>query len=128
MTWWRGIERTMLLDPRLEDRGSAGSAPFLEGPVALFLSQVATELLEQAREAAERGLPSIAPQLEGPDQFWEDAADYIEARGAWIDRAAASEPAAVTRGLVPLDEDLRDLRSRAVAAVRHSLQAKREGR
>jgi hypothetical protein len=128
MTWWRGIEQTMLHDPRLEDRGSAGSAPFLEGPVAMFLSQIATELLEQAREASERGLPSVAPELEGPDQFWEDAADYIDARGAWIDRAAEREPAAVPHGLVPLDEDLQDLRSRAVAAIRHSLQEKQPGR
>jgi hypothetical protein len=123
MGFWRNVERTMLRDPRLEDLASAESAPFLEGPVALFLSEVASEIARQATDAQERGADVVAPELEGPNQFWEEAVGYLEARGGWLDATLDGGEQPLLGDLEPLDERLRELRRRVVNAVRRQLAA-----
>lgn len=125
ITWFRGVEQAMLRDPEFEDWASrAASAPFLEGPVALFLSHMAGAILSQAGDAKRSGRPLVQPELEGPDQFWEDAADYMETRGGWLDETLDGAPLAIVKDLKPLDEDLRQLRGRVVAEIRRCLREK----
>ncbi|CAN5247619.1 hypothetical protein BH20ACT24_BH20ACT24_04450 [soil metagenome] len=92
--------------------------------MALFLSDVAREILTQAADAKRSGRLLVQPELEGPDQFWEDAADYMETRGGWLDETLAGAPPAILKDLKPLDEGLRPLRGRVVAEIRRHLREK----
>jgi hypothetical protein len=123
MTWWRTVETAMLRDPRLEEFASEMSAPFLASAVALFLSDVAHSLLEQAAEAETAGAPTVEPELSGPGQFMEEAVEYLEARGAWLDGVLEGEPPAGLVAIAPLDADLRSLRRDVVGCLRTAVGA-----
>jgi hypothetical protein len=125
MAFWRTVEQAMLRNPALEDFASGESAPFLEGPVALFLSEVVSEISAQAEVAEQERRETVAPELSGPLEFWEGAADYVEVRGGWLDAQLERGPVAELTGLKPLDQECQALRMRVVETVREHAWAHR---
>jgi hypothetical protein len=123
MVWWRTVESAMLRDPRLEEFASELSAPFLAGAVALFLSDVANSLLEQAAAAESLGALEVEPEISGPRQFLEEAVEYLEARGAWLDGVLEGEPPSGLAAIAPLDLDLRSLRRDVIGCLRAAVGA-----
>lgn len=123
ITWWRTVEQAMLRDPRLEDFASEMSEPFLAGAVALFLSEMASSLHDQAVEAESLGLELVEPEVAGPKQFWEEAAQYLETRSSWLDSVLdAQAPPGLTE-VEPLEPELRVLRMRLIERVRSVVDA-----
>jgi hypothetical protein len=121
MTWWRGVEQALLRDPRLEELASEMSAPFLSGAVALFLSDMARSLREQASEAQSAGLGVVEPVVAGPREFWEQATAYLEARSLWLDSALDTGAPPGLSAVAPLDPELRILRARLIERVRSAV-------
>jgi hypothetical protein len=121
ITWWRTVEQAMLRDPRLEDLASEMSEPFLAGAVALFISEMASSLHDQAVEAESLGLDLVEPEVAGPMQFWEEAAQYLETRSTWLDRVLSADPPPGLAGVQPLDPKLRVLRVRVIEHVRSAV-------
>jgi hypothetical protein len=118
MTWWRTVESAMLRDPRLEEFASEMSAPFLAGAVALFLSDAARSMLQQAADAESLGARRVEPEVSGPTQFLEEAVEYLDARSAWLDSVLGGEPPSGLAHIEPLDPELRTLRLRMIGSIR----------
>jgi len=112
----------MLRNPRLEELASDMSEPFLSGAVALFISEMASSLYDQAGEAESLGLELVEPAVVGPEQFWEQAAQYLEVRSMWLDAVLddANPPAGLAE-VQPLDPKLRLLRARVIERVRSAI-------
>jgi hypothetical protein len=121
ITWWRTVEQAMLRDPRLEDLASEMSEPFLVGAVALFLSEMASSLHDQAVEAESLGLELVEPEVAGPKQFWEEAAQYLDTRSTWLDSVLNAQPPPGLAEVEPLEPELRVLRMRLIERVRSAV-------
>jgi hypothetical protein len=115
MAYWREVEAKMLELPALEQWGSEEAAPFLHGSIALTLSDLVRELIQQSMKALEIGAGSVAPEVEVPASVEKLAAmaSYMSRRGAWLGEFARSI------GIESPSTEEKDLRHRVIDLLRH---------
>ncbi|MGH2663592.1 MAG: hypothetical protein ACRDH8_12500 [Actinomycetota bacterium] len=118
MVFWRDVELIMGQTPTLAEAAAEESAPFIRDEVADFLSRdVVGSILKQAREARDAGSETVIPVLVVDRDLLRQGAEYVVARGMWLERPGVLE----AMGVAPLEEHLAHLRARAVEEVRRQL-------
>jgi hypothetical protein len=124
MAFWREVERKMLENPQLAEIAAVGSRPFVRDPVADFLSEkVVAAISRQAHEARSRGASEVSPVIEGEPGMVRQALEYVAARGRWLQEPGVAQ----AMGIEPLEPDLVELRSEALATLTVQLTEQMEG-
>jgi hypothetical protein len=85
MAYWRDIERHMLERPALASFAAQESAPFLQDPIADWISDaMAGGIIRQAGAARRAGCAEVAPEIAGDALVFSEAMRYVVARIEWL--------------------------------------------
>jgi hypothetical protein len=85
MAYWRDIERHMVEHPALAAFASRESAPFVNDPVADWISDtLAGGIIRQAGAARRAGEAVVAPALRSDALVLTEAVRYATARAEWL--------------------------------------------
>ena len=110
VAFWREVEDRMLASEQLREIAAKEAAPFMDGEVARFISQAAGQIASQATSVPDHD--SFTPVITIPPAIRGEVAETIARRAAWLDLNHEA------LGIGALEQDLGDLRSRVIAAVR----------